>query len=427
MSKILLKDGTLFLHKAEAMQRGDVLIDNGRIAQVGGNIPANDARVHDLGGKVVSPGFIDLQTHICEHWQDVEPAIQAATLAAVKGGFTTLCAMPDTNPPLDNEGMIRLIISLAESKGFARVLPSASATKGLEGKILSEIGTLVQAGAALIYDSDKTITNAKLLRRLMEYSKMFTVPLFVHCEDPDLAAAGVMHEGFTSMRLGLPGIPSVAETVMVQRDLALASYTDASVHVTHVSTRESVEAIRLAKKRGVRVTCSVTPHHLDLTDRDIKQFDADFKVSPPLRGEEDRQAILEGFKDGTLDCIATDHRGGSSSDHTVHFHEAPFGFTSLETCFQVGYNRLVLEKYLTLPEFLHCLTRRPAEILHREDLGILRIGAVADITIMDIHTQQTITEAFLDSGTYRTPFIGRTFGSKIEMCFVGGVLAYAAG
>ena len=426
MNKILIRNGTILSPSLETPFQSDILIEEGIIREIAPRIEASDAQVFEAQGKTICPGFVDLEAHILRSLQDVEKAIIAGTREAVKGGFTTLCAMSDTNPPLDNEGMIGFIRFLSQKQGSANVIPVACATKGLKGETMAEIGTLVGAGAGLIYDAGKTITDTLLLRQIMEYSKMFEVPLFLHCEDPRLSKDGLINEGEVSTRMGLPGIPCIAEEVIVARDLLLCEYTGRQIHFPHITTRGSLRLIKTAKERGVKVTCSVTPHHLDLTDRDIKSFDTNFKITPPLRSEEDRISLISGLKDGTIDAIATCHTPCSPHSKDLEFAEAPFGITGLETAFMLLYERLVQKEGLPLPLLIRKLTEGPLTILNIKK-SLLTKGSEADLTILNLDGSQKLTSESMISKYKNTPYLGREFKGIVDSCMVKGVFRYKEG
>ncbi len=426
MNKILIKGGMVIDSLKSTMETKDILIKDGIIEEVSPKIDVSDALVIDAKNKHISPGFIDLNSHICESWQEVESSIESGTKSALKGGFTTICAMSNTNPPLDNEGMIGIIKFIAEKKGWTNVIPAACATKGLNGESISEIGNLISVGAGLIFDAGKTTTNVQLLRRIMEYTKMFNVPLFLHCEEVSLTEGGLINEGEVSTRLGLPGIPSVSEDIIVARDLLLAEYLNVRIHFPKVSTANSVSLIRNAKKNGIKVTASTTAYHLDLTENDILDFNTNFKVRPPLRSEEDRKALIKGIEDGTIDAIVSDHNPCSMHSKSVEFAKAPFGIVTLENVFQICYERLVKKNGISLPLMIQRLTSSPAQILGLES-GFIQKGSVADLCVLDLTSGEKIMEETLVSKCKNTPYLGTDFNSKISACFVKGILKYNEG
>ena len=425
MNKTLFKNGQVVDGKGGNATTLDVLIQGNKIAKIGKNLEAKGAETIDLFGKILCPGFIDLEAHICQKGRDVETAIERGTKAAVKGGFTTICVMSDSDPVLDSEGMITLIRILGETKGLARVIPSACATQGLKGEFMSEMATLIAAGAGILFDAGRTISNANVLRRVMEYSKMFETPLFLHCEDTELASGGLMHEGFMSTKLGLMGVPSIAEETILARDLLLAEYTGVTIHIANVTTAGSVKLILEAKLKGLPVTCATTAHHLDLVDEDLKDFNTNLKVRPPLRSTEDRKALIQALADGTIDAIVTDHTPCSAHGKEMEFAEAPFGIIGLETAFQVLYERLCVKEKIPLERLVQTLTQGPARILKRP-LGLLEEGREADITLLDLHQKETVSPETLASKEQNTPYLGRTFTGGVFGTMVGGQWRYRA-
>lgn len=426
MSSLLIKNGFIVDPLQDKPFKSDLLIHEGKIMEIHPNLSKCDAELYDASGKYICPGFIDLEAHILRSLQDVEKTLETSTREAVKGGFTTLCAMPDTTPPLDNEGMIGLLRLLSEKRGWTHVIPAACATKGMKGENMAEIGTLIAAGAGLIYDADKTISDPLLLRQLLDYAKMFNVPFFLHPEDERLSKDALMHEGETSARMGLMGIPSIAEDIIVSRDLLIAEYLNVAIHIPHVTTRTSLRLIKEAKKRGIKVTCHATPHHLDLTDKSITTFNTSLKIKPPLRSEEDRIALIEAIKDGTLDAVATDHTPCSEHSKDVEFADAPFGVIGLETAFQVVYDRLVIKEHLPLNTVVKLLSQGPANIL-KINKGSLQKGNDADLTIIDLNTKQTVTKESLISKQKNSPFIGREFSSVVDACMINGCFRFKLG
>jgi len=422
---LLIKDGFVIDGTMKSQKKMDVYIEGNCIKEIAPSIPIDTAEsILTVPGKVVCPGFIDLSAHIFDQLQDIEKSLRYGSKYALKGGYTTVCAMSNTNPPLDNEGMIGLIRLLSKRQGSVKVIPAACATKGLQGESLAEIDTLISAGAGLIYDSGKTISNALLVRRLMEYSKMFREPLFLHCEENSLALDGCVHEGTQATILGLPGIPSVAEEIIVHRDLLLAQYTGATIHISHVSTKGSVKSIAEAKKNGISVSASVSAHHLDLIDSDMKTYDGSYKVKPPLREAEDRDALIQGIHDGTIDCIITDHASEAYSDTDSEFANAPFGNLSLETAFQVSFERLIKKNNFPLWKLINALSTAPAEILGI-NAGKILPGYSADVTIIDPDAE--VSDEALpndDDVGYNSPYRGASFSSRIEMCIVDGQVCY---
>jgi dihydroorotase len=398
---------------------GDVLIEGTRIAAVGRGIRPEGAVVLDADGLVVAPGLVDIHVHLREPGEAHKEDIASGTRAAAQGGVTSLVCMANTTPPADDPVVVDAIRWRAKATGAVRVYPVGAVTKGLAGKELSPIAGLAASGVVALSDDGRSVADAGVLRRAMLYSRMFDLPILEHCEDPSLSAGGVMHEGEVSARLGLRGIPRSAEEVMVARDLILAEETGAHVHIQHVSSLGSVRLIREAKARGVRVTAEVTPHHLTLTDESIEGFDPNFKVNPPLRAAEDVEALLEGLRDGTIDCIATDHAPHAPAEKLVPFDLAPFGVIGLETLLGVVLTRLVWQLGWPLGKVLSWLTDRPARTLGLPG-GTLRVGAPADVVLIDLEREWRVDPDRFASKSKNTPFAGWILRGKAVATIVDG-------
>lgn len=363
-------------------------------------------KVIDAAGLHAFPGLIDMHVHLREPGFEEKETIESGTRAAAAGGFTTVAAMPNTEPAIDNSAHVEYVRSRARHYGFCNVEVVGAITKRREGRELSEIGDLVQAGVVAISDDGNTVVNSEIMRRAMEYLRMYDIPAIVHCEDESLSRDGVMNEGFNSTRLGLKGMPRLAEETIVARDVIMAEKLGARLHVAHVSTRGAVEIIRRAKERGARVTCEATPHHFSLTDDLIESYDANFKMNPPLRTHDDVLAILEGLRDGTIDAIASDHAPHTVEDKDVEFDYAPFGVIGLETTLTVSLTNLVSKNILPLPELIRKLSANPAKILGLTGRGHLSKGAIADVTLVDLNCERTIRSSEFESKARNTPFEG---------------------
>lgn len=401
----------------------DILIENGRIVRVGERLRAiakagGQTEVIDAAGRWVVPGFVDLHTHLREPGQEYKETIATGTCAAAAGGFTTVCAMPNTRPVNDNAAITEFILEKAAREGRVNVLPIGAVTKGSRGEELAEFGELKAAGCVAVSDDGQPVHDAQIMRRALEYAKAFDLLLIDHCEDSALARGGVMHEGRVSTELGLPGIPPAAEAVMVARDLILAEQTGGRLHLAHVSTAGSVQLIREAKQRGVAVTAEACPHHFSLTDEALRDFDANKKVNPPLRSRRDVEGVIEGLRDGTLDAIATDHAPHAAEEKLREFELAPFGMIGLETAWPLTYE-LVLGGFLTLEQAIARLTVQAARIIG-SDRGTLREGAVADIAIIDPDRTWVVEPEQLQSRSKNTPFAGWTMRSRVVRTLVGG-------
>ena len=390
---LLLKGGRLIDPSRKTDGDADLLIEDGKIVKTGKTTPergekSSDVEIVDLRGKIVVPGLIDMHTHLREPGFEYKETIASGCEAAVAGGFSSVACMPNTNPVNDSRSVTEFIRRKATECGLANVYPIAAITVKSEGSLLSEFWDLKDAGAIGFSDDGKSVMNASLMRRALEYASSLDMPVIVHCEDKNLSSGGVMHEGSVSTELGLAGIPAIAEDVMVARDLLLAEFTGAAVHIAHVSTAGAVRLIREAKARGVRVTAETAPHYFCLTDEAVRSFDTNTKVYPPLRSAEDRAAIREGLSDGTLDVIASDHAPHARTDKEVEFDYAASGLTGLETSLALSL-RLVADGVLTLSDLIEKMTINPAQIL-RIPKGTLAIGADADITVIDPEKTWTV-------------------------------------
>ncbi|MDN5332459.1 MAG: dihydroorotase [Tepidanaerobacteraceae bacterium] len=402
----------------------DVLIEGERIALIGENLKDEDAKVIDLSGLLLVPGLVDMHVHLRDPGLEYKEDIESGAKSAAAGGFTAVACMPNTVPPVDNAAMVSYIASNAERVGLSRVLPIGCISKGREGRELAEMGEMAMAGAVAFSDDGNCVSDASLMRRALMYAGDFGKVVIDHCEDPTLSAGGVMNEGYVSTLLGLPGIPRSAEEVMVARDVILAKETEAPVHIAHVSTKGSVEIIRRAKAEGIPVTCEVAPHHLVLTEDAVMGYNTNAKVNPPLRTEEDVQALIEGLKDGTIDAIASDHAPHSMDEKDVEFDKAAFGISGLETSLGLVLTFLVGPGKLSLEEVVEKMSANPARILKIEG-GTLKEGAVADITVIDLKKKWAVKSAKFFSKGKNTPFEGWELKGKAVMTMVGGRIVYS--
>ncbi len=402
----------------------DLRVEEGTVVEVGEGLSVPDgAEVYDAGGKVVAPGLIDIHVHLREPGHEYKETVASGTRAAAKGGFTAVACMANTSPVNDCRSVTEHILSEAERHGRARVYPIGAVSLGMEGKSLSNIGDMVAAGAVAISDDGLPVSNAELMRRALLYTQHYDIPVIQHAEDLDLSGGGVMHEGEWSTRLGLPGIPGSAEDVMVARDLLLAADTQGRYHVAHLSTGRSLDLVREAKARGLGVTCEVTPHHLLLTDEEVAKsgFSTDCKMKPPLRSETDRQRLLEGLVDGTIDAIASDHAPHHPDEKDESFSCAPFGIVGLETTLSLCLDRLVRPGILTLSRLIDLLSWGPARALGLPG-GTLAVGSLADITLIDLDATLTIDRDTFVSRSRNTPFAGWELQGRAVATFLAGEL-----
>lgn len=421
---ILIRGGTV-IDPGRVNGPADVLIEQGKIAAVGKALKAPaGAKTIDATGKVVLPGFIDLHVHFREPGFEYKETIETGTAAAVAGGFTTVCCMPNTNPVNDNQSITEFILDKAREAGNANVLPIGAITKGSEGKELAEIGDLRRAGCVAISDDGLPVANSLVMRRAMEYAIAFDVPVVDHCEDPHLSEGGCMNEGLVSTQLGLAGIPAAAEDIMVARNLSLAELTGARLHLAHLSTAGSVRMVREAKARGITVTAEACPHHFMLTEEAVCGYNTHAKMNPPLRTWADVQAIKEGLRDGTIDVIATDHAPHAMQEKQQEFAAAPNGIVGLETAWPLTLT-LVEEGILSLEAAVSKLTTEPAKAFSLNK-GTLAPGADADVTISDVQESWEVDPARFRSKSRNTPFAGWKVKGRITTTIVGGRIVYEA-
>jgi dihydroorotase len=404
----------------------DVLIEEGRVAAVGPRltVPAGATKI-DATGRLVLPGFVDLHVHFREPGFEYKESIQSGAAAAVAGGFTSVCCMPNTNPVNDNQAITELMLDRARAAGLANVFPIGAITKGSEGKELAEIGDLRRAGCVAISDDGKPVMNSLVMRRAMEYALAFDVPVVDHCEDLHLAEGGCMNEGAISTELGLPGMPAAAEDVMVARNVALAELTGARLHLAHISTEGSVRMVREAKSRGLKVTAEACPHHFTITEETVRGYNTYAKMNPPLRTWKDVQAIKEGLRDGTIDVIATDHAPHASQEKQLGFTEAPFGIVGLETALPLAL-ALVDEGVLSLESVIDKLSTAPAKVFGLAK-GTLAVGADADVAIVDQQEQWEVDPTKFRSKSRNTPFAGWKVKGRVTATIVSGRVVFETG
>ncbi|MFQ6103685.1 MAG: dihydroorotase [Candidatus Glassbacteria bacterium] len=398
----------------------DVLIESGRISAIDSDLPGEGkAEVIDAMGLMVSPGLVDLHAHLREPGREDEETIESGSLSAASGGITSILAMPNTDPPTDNPAAVGFILKQAALAGLAKVYPVGAVTEDLKGETMSPIGEMVDAGAVALSDDGMPVVNSEIMRRVLEYTKIFAIPVIDHCEDPNLTIDGVMNEGLLATRMGLKGMPPAAEEIMVARDVLLAKLTGGRLHIAHVSTGKSAEIIRRAKEEGVNVTAEVTPHHLSLTEEAVRGYNTNAKVNPPLRTHDDVVALREALAYGTIDCIATDHAPHHYDEKEKEFNYAPFGLIGFETALAVGVTFLVREGILTLSQLIDRMSNRPASIMGIEG-GTMRIGAVADVIIFDPELRWVVDEAKLHSRSSNTPYRGMELVGKNMMTILNG-------
>ncbi len=407
--------------------RADVLIQDGKIVEVGyplKNAVAQDdsTTVIDVSGWIVAPGLVDLHCHLREPGFEYKETIETGSASAVAGGFTSICAMPNTQPVNDNAAITQFMLTKGKEAAKARIFPIGAITKNSDGEELANIGELVAAGCVAISDDGRPVMNSLVMRRALEYAKAFGVPVVDHCEDLHLTDGGCMNEGAVSTELGMPGIPDASEEVMVARNLALADLTGVCVHLAHLSTARSVELVRHAKAQGLPVSAEVCPHHFSITEEAVRGYQANAKMNPPLRTDDDMQALREGLVDGTIDVIATDHAPHALQEKQLEFDTAPFGIVGFETALPLTL-KLVHDGILSLEQALDKLTRAPAQLFHLP-VGSLTPGSLADVVIFDAQEEWVVDPEQFESKSRNTPFGGLTVKGKVKMTLVEGRLVY---
>jgi dihydroorotase len=424
MRPILIHGGWVIDPSRGADGVADVYLEEGKVASVGRDIGSpDDALVLNATGKVVTPGFIDLHVHLREPGQEDVETVSTGAMAAAAGGFSAVCAMPNTDPVTDNQAAVGFIVSQAQRAGKARVYPIGAISLGQMGRQLAEFGELVGAGAVAVSDDGKPVVSSHLMRTALEYARTFSIPVADHCEDPTLSTGGAMHEGIVSTRLGLKGIPSAAEEIMVARDILLAELTGGHIHLCHMSTRGSVDLIRRAKDKGIRVTAEACPHHFTLTHEQCEGYNTNAKMNPPLREPEDREAIRQGLRDGTIDAICTDHAPHHYDAKEREFDDAPNGIIGLETALGLAITELVEPGLLTLCDLVNRMSTMPARIFNLPG-GTLAPGSPADVTVIDPKAAWVVNPADFFSKSRNTPFGGRQLTGRAEATIVRGHVVY---
>lgn len=416
---LIIKNGYLTDGTGEHIGIKDIYIENGLVAQISENLSCQADSVIDASGKHVFPGFVDAHCHLRDPGYEYKEDIASGTRSAAKGGFTSIACMPNTNPVADNKAVISYIVNKAKNEGTVNVFPIGAITKGQKGEVLADIGEMKKAGAVAISDDGKPVLSASLMRKAILYASTFGLTVISHCEEMSLAEHGSMNEGYVSTVLGLPGIPHEAEEIMVAREILLAEGLKIPVHIAHVSTKTSVALIRDAKRRGVHITCETCPHYFSLTEEAVTGYDTNAKVNPPLRTEEDRQAILQGLADDTIDIIATDHAPHHRDEKNVEFNLASNGISGFETAFSLCATYLLKTGILSLQQFVDKIAVNPAKLLKIER-GTVKVGTVADITICDLDQANTVDASHFISKGKNSPFDQKQLIGTVEYTIVGG-------
>ncbi|MBC7795362.1 MAG: dihydroorotase [Pyrinomonadaceae bacterium] len=424
--KLLIKNGLLLDPSSGQNSGKNLLIENGRIIgwlNYSDDAP-EDCETFDATGLVVAPGFIDLHVHLREPGQEHKETIASGCAAAVAGGFTSICPMPNTKPVNDSAAVTSFMIEQGKKAGFANVFPVGAITKSSDGHELAEMGDMKRAGIVAVSDDGQPVPNAGMMRRAMEYAKDFDLRVVDHCEDKSLSSGGVMHEGKMSLMLGLKGMPALAEDLDAVRDILLSETSGAKIHIAHISTKGTIEAVRRAKEKGINVTTEVTPHHFTITDEAVEGYDTNTKMAPPLRSREHLEAVIEGIKDGTIDAIATDHAPHHADEKALEFDSAPFGITGLETAIGLACTNLLHNGIIDLVKLVEMFSTNPAKVFNLENRGTLQVGSIADVTIFNPDLQWTFRAADSKSKSKNTPFDGYEFRGANIATIVGGKIVY---
>lgn len=424
--KLLISNGHLIDPLGQENTGMNVLIEDGKVVAwlKHGEAAPEDAEVFDASGFLVAPGFIDLHVHLCEPGQEHKETIATGAAAAVAGGFTSICCMPNTKPINDSAAITRFIIEQSNRAGLANVFPIGAITKGSDGSELAEMGEMKSAGIVAVSDDGRPVPNSGMMRRAMEYAKDFDLTVIDHCEDKSLSQGGVMHEGKMSLLLGLKGMPALAEDIDAMRDVLLSEATGAKLHIAHISTKGAVEAVRWAKSKGLKVTSEVAPHHFVLTDEAVEGYDTNTKMAPPLRSREHVDAVIEAIKDGTIDTIATDHAPHHADEKNLEYDNAPFGITGLETAIGLAFEKLVYPGVIDLVRLVEMFSCNPAKIFGLEGRGTLKVGSIADVTIIDPDLEWTYDVNQTKSKSKNSPFHNRKFRGGAVATIVGGKIVY---
>lgn len=421
---LLIKNARIINANKEHKQAQDIYIDKGKIVEIGASISKKNVKEINAQGKVVTPGLIDIHVHFRTPGQEYKESIETGSMAAAKGGFTTVMCMPNTSPVIDNAAIVESIINDAKRIGLCNVIPIAAISRGQKDEELVDMYEIKEAGGLALSDDGKSVVNTQLMRMAIQYAKQCGMILLQHCEDPLVSAGGAMNEGDNSTQLGIKGDPGISESIIVSRDIELVNYLGGHVHFCHMSTRRSVELIRMAKAQGINVTAEACPHHFTLTDDAVRSFDTSTKVNPPLRTPDDVEAIKEGLKDGTIDCIVTDHAPHSTEDKEVDFQHAPFGMIGLETSLGLTMTELVHKGVLSLPEMVDKMSTAQAKIIGLENKGAIKEGFDGDITIIDPDEEWEVREEDVVSKSKNTPFYGYKLKGRVKATVLGGKVVY---
>jgi len=421
---LLIKNAIIVNADKKSKQARDIFIDKGRIEKIGAKLDVKASKTLDAKGKLVLPGLIDIHVHFREPGQEYKETIETGSMSAVKGGFTSVMCMPNTRPVIDNAMIVEGLLKEVDRVGLCNVVPIGSITRGQKDEELVDMFELKKAGCLALSDDGKSVVSSQLMRRALEYSKMVNVLLIQHCEDPLISSGGAMNEGEMSTLLGIKADPYISESIIVGRDIELVHYLGGHVHFAHMSCRRSIELIRQAKKQGISVTAEACPHHFTLTDEAVKSFDTNTKMNPPLRTQDDIEAVKDGLKDGTIDLIVTDHAPHSKEDKEVDFEHAPFGIIGLETSLALTITELINKNILSWEQVVDKMSTRQAQIAGMKNKGVIAEGYDADIAIVDPDREWTVTPEDTVSKSKNSPFFGRTLTGRVESTIYGGKVVY---
>ena len=422
--RILIKNGRVIDPASHVDDTLDILIDRGKFAEIKPKIEGDGFKIVDASRMVVAPGFIDMHVHLRQPGQEDKETIKTGSLAAAKGGFTSIACMPNTNPVNDSRDVTEFILSEAKRSAVINIMPIAAITRGLCGEEITDMADLHDAGAIAFSDDGHPVENSLVMRRALEYSRLIDTLIIDHCEDRQLSSGGIVHEGTYSLKLGINAIPASAEEIMVARDIILAKETKTRIHIAHLSVKGSVDLLKWAKQQGIQVTAEVTPHHLFLTDASLENFDTNLKVNPPIRSEQDTEALIQAIKEGWIDAFATDHAPHTPDDKDVELDQAPFGINGLETAVSLFLDKLVNKNVISLEKFIAMSSTNPAKILGLENKGKIRVGADADLTLLKLHQDVAVDTSQFLSKSRNNPFDGWKLKGGPVMTIVSGKIVY---
>ncbi len=423
--RLLIKNGRVIDPASNVDETLDILIDQGKIVEIKPKIEGDGSKIIDASRLVVAPGFIDMHVHLRQPGQEDKETIKTGSLAAAKGGFTSIACMPNTKPVNDSRSVTEFIISEAKRNAVVNILPIAAVTHGLCGEKITDMADLCDAGAIAFSDDGHPIENNLIMRRALEYSRLLDALIIDHCEDRNLSAGGIMHEGITSLKLGIKSIPASSEEIMVARDIILAKETKAKVHIAHLSVKGAVDLLKFAKQQDIKITAEVTPHHLFLTDASFESIDTNLKVNPPLRSEQDVEALIDAIKEGWIDAFATDHAPHTPDEKNIELDNAPFGINGLETAVPLLLDKLVNKNILPLDKFIAMISTNPARILGLENKGKISVGTDADLTILKLHKDVIVDTSQFLSKSRNSPFNGWKLKGAPVMTIVGGIIVHS--